>query len=333
MRGGQGFPQRGALRTWVVRCAWVGTIALGCTSLVPVLGRWHWLPDLSAHFPHYYAALALVCTLGLLWAGRGRLALASVAVLSFYLYQLSPSLWSLASAEAAPGSSAKLALLQFNVRNENPDPEGLVDWLKAHRHDVDVLALMEVGAAWKPYLERLDRHFTRSWYTPAGPDDGIALFTHLPDASLTVHYFGEEGLPTVIFDGRAGQQQVPFTLYVTHPRSPTGQARWQARNAQLLALAADIGGRSEANRILAGDLNTTVWSYWYRRLAATARLEDAQTGFGFEETWAPAWLPSWLGIPIDHTLVSAPVRVLTRKAGPRLGSDHRPVTTILELSG
>jgi len=76
--------------------------------------------------------------------------------------------------------------------------------------------------------------------------------------------------------------------------------------------------------MLAGDFNTTPWAPGYRELLA-ADLRDGERALA---SW-PAFLPFPV-IPIDHVLVSKELRVLSKRRGPPLGSDHYPI--VVELA-
>jgi hypothetical protein len=46
----------------------------------------------------------------------------------------------------------------------------------------------------------------------------------------------------------------------------------------------------------------------------------------------PTWAPSFLRVPIDHIFVSSSWRVIDRRLGPMVGSDHLPVLVDLQWS-
>ncbi len=57
-------------------------------------------------------------------------------------------------------------------------------------------------------------------------------------------------------------------------------------------------------------------------------LLDSRRGFGVQRSWPTSMKVSILGtmrIPIDHALVSRDVKVLDRRVGPFIGSDHFPI--------
>jgi endonuclease/exonuclease/phosphatase (EEP) superfamily protein YafD len=81
--------------------------------------------------------------------------------------------------------------------------------------------------------------------------------------------------------------------------------------------------------IVAGDLNATPWSHGFRQLVRLRGLCDSAVGRGVQATWnAHRWVPR---IPIDHVVVSPEVRVMDRRVGPDVGSDHLPVEATLAI--
>ncbi len=83
--------------------------------------------------------------------------------------------------------------------------------------------------------------------------------------------------------------------------------------------------------VVVGDLNTTMWSPFYKSMVKTARLRNARSGFGILPTW-PTFMPL-LSIPIDHLLVSKEIGVLKVHTGRYVGSDHLPLITDLIIAG
>lgn len=99
------------------------------------------------------------------------------------------------------------------------------------------------------------------------------------------------------------------------------------RNEQLTALAqfvTDIRGPI----VLLGDLNTSPWSFFFRRLLEQSGLRDSAKGYGVQPTWPSFFRPA--RIPIDHCLHSPDMVVTDRRVGEAFGSDHLPL--IVELA-
>ena len=81
--------------------------------------------------------------------------------------------------------------------------------------------------------------------------------------------------------------------------------------------------------IVAGDLNTSNWSYSYKLFEQESGLINSKLGFGIASTW-PSSLAG-LGIGIDHILTSDDFMTESLKVGPTVGSDHRPIIATLYL--
>lgn len=123
-------------------------------------------------------------------------------------------------------------------------------------------------------------------------------------------------LPTLV----AGHVYPPFLLSTD---------RWRHEVQQMVNLC--HGSRSQ-NLIMAGVFNTTPW---HGGLADTGACVDAlsEKKSGSVGTW-PTYLPSPLGVPIDHIFVS---QSLWRTVGSTVadvpGSDHRAILARLNYTG
>jgi endonuclease/exonuclease/phosphatase (EEP) superfamily protein YafD len=121
-----------------------------------------------------------------------------------------------------------------------------------------------------------------------------------------------------------------------HPPVPGSEPRMHMQRVTALMCRRELQADARADaRVLVGDFNTTCFSPTFRFILEQTGLRDSAQGFGYVPTWGPrlpreSLLP-WLGIPIDHVLVSSGVEVADRQIGPALGSDHRWVMTRLEL--
>ena len=60
-------------------------------------------------------------------------------------------------------------------------------------------------------------------------------------------------------------------------------------------------------------------------------LLPSRLGFGVQATWPSVYRIPPMMIPIDHCLVSPDVRVVGRRVGPHIGSDHLPVIVELQF--
>jgi endonuclease/exonuclease/phosphatase (EEP) superfamily protein YafD len=123
--------------------------------------------------------------------------------------------------------------------------------------------------------------------------------------------------------------QGEIELLALHPfpsASPSGYAAWKRE----LTAASDRFPESDLPFVVAGDLNTTVWSPTYRAFVAKLGLSNARRGYGMQPTW-PTGFPSLLRLPIDHVLVSSAIQVAGFAVGPDVSSDHLPVLADLVI--
>ena len=134
-------------------------------------------------------------------------------------------------------------------------------------------------------------------------------------------------LPTIRARIRVGDQLV--NVIVVHPPPPVGGALYRERNRYLQALTEYVAAL-QGPVIVAGDLNSSMWSGHYHPLEERAGLHNTRNGFGVLPTWPADFLA--MGIPIDHCLVSQDIAVLELRVGPDIGSDHLPLIARLGVA-
>jgi endonuclease/exonuclease/phosphatase (EEP) superfamily protein YafD len=87
--------------------------------------------------------------------------------------------------------------------------------------------------------------------------------------------------------------------------------------------------KETGNVLVAGDFNLTPWSPHFTRFIEQTGLSDCALGHGLLATWPSQVLP--VRIRIDHCFASRQWRVRNVDVGPKLGSDHLPMTVDLAL--
>lgn len=307
-------------------------ILLLILAIIPALGRWYWLPDLFAHFVVHYAVAAAFLAIASLWTRHFLSAAVAGAILTWQVAQLAHYYLPQSIALPGAGTGTVIRLLQFNSRQQVPNQHEFMQWLAQKAGSVDVIALFEIDPSWESELRTLQRDYPAGGWRYTADLNGIALLSRLPMLAYRAEVLGPDILPTlrlVLMTADDGA----IAVYATHPRAPVSHAKWLSRNLQYAAVAEAIRREPAPHMILLADLNTTVWSWWFKLLANATGLMDAQAGLGYRETWTGFGAPAWLGIPIDHTLISPSMAVREREFGPRLGSDHRVIVTTLALPG
>ena len=303
------------------------TLMLALVSALTLAGRWHWLADLSSHFVPHYAAAGVLLLIGLVWSRRYRWAVLAMLLVAGNGYRLLPYLWP--DRAVAISEAPRIEILQFNVSFENPAPGTVIDYIRSLDTPPDAVILLETTPIWGAYLKTLKDIYPTIALMPRSDNFGMAVLSRLPQSDVDFRESGTPPVPLMVLEAGVADQHL--LIYATHPPPPLGALLSAGRNAQLAALASEITPQMPQHVIVAGDLNSTVWSEALAPLIHRAGLRDSQRGRGYLPTWAPLPLWRWLGVPIDHTLVSDNVTVVDRSAGPRLGSDHWPVLTTLSL--
>ncbi len=319
----------GAASAWLL-------LGLVAATLAGLAARLHWIGDLATHFRVQYTALALISLL-LAAVGRRRgIALAAGTLMfwhgsaAVWLYLPAASSTTLAASPTTLAAATnlgvrpnRLRLVSCNVYTANPQKSAVIRFIQAERPDVALF--MEVDAAWQTALAELDADFPYHLIQARDSNFGIALFSRQPCRDLKLLFLDRTGVPAVT--GQIAAQGRTLSLFGSHPVPPTRAFNASARNEHFAALALAVANRGGPSVVM-GDLNCTPWSPHFHDLLRHSGLRDSQAGFGPQRSWpAGNWA---LRIPIDHILVSPQIRVLDRRLGPDIGSDHLPVIVDIE---
>jgi endonuclease/exonuclease/phosphatase (EEP) superfamily protein YafD len=230
-----------------------------------------------------------------------------------------PYLTASAQAPEIASSGAVLTVASANVSVGNSNPGPLVEWLS--REHVDVVAVFEVSPE---YSERMgaELQFPFRKVIPSHSPFGIALLSRYPLEDLEVIY-DPDGIAHI--EAKMGWQGETLTIIALHPMPPLEPHYQVIRNSKLRSLAkAAVDEGYPA--IFAGDINATPWSSAFSGLDN----QGLRRATGLAPSW-PTGLGGFVGIPIDHVLVTGHWGVVQSNIGPELGSDHFPVMARLRL--
>jgi endonuclease/exonuclease/phosphatase (EEP) superfamily protein YafD len=314
---------REGLRHHLVRRArWlvlVCAIGLALPSISAILagssGTFAWLVDLAGHWQWLYlTGLVLACTVAALNDRRWALPLLGVWLPWLTASDPAPSV----GQDQIPGDKV-LTVASANVHLGNRDIAPLIRWIS--KVNPDVLILHEVSPDYAEGLNKLDGYQFRR-LAPSRDPFGMGVLSRFPFTQSQV-VVGADGIQHI--EAQIDWNGQPIGLTAWHPMPPISPHDHGMRNRQLRALA-QASEMSGQPAIVAGDLNATPWS------SAFSGLDQAglRRATGLTPTWPAAGRGS-MGIPIDHVLVTKHWRVIGRKLGPNLGSDHMPVMVSIGL--
>ncbi len=283
--------------------------------------------DLLSHFVAHYALLAAFAGIGLLWCGRRGWAVVAAGTCALQIIQLAPYFPSVRSSSV---NAPSFKVFQFNVGAHEDTYRALPGWIENRADELDVVVLFEVDKAWEKPIKRLAAFFSASAFELRDDPYGIAMFTQFPGASAHIEHTAPVHPPSAMVTVAGDRTWPPITILASHPPAPSGAVQWTARNSQFAALA-EVAAGQVGEVLLVGDLNTTVWSAWYRDLKRRSGLRDATVGHSYRATWAPYRLPLLSGLPLDQLLISEGLVSIDREYPPRMSSDHRPIVTTLAV--
>lgn len=301
----------------------LGAAALSFLALGGVISRWL---DVLTHFAPLYLALALAGLLLRLATGlegsRPTMTL-GLAGAAFAFALVAPELWAMARQAPPPANGVNVKLLQFNLWSRNPDPQGTARWIAAQGADVVVLEEAEDSAAVIPDLLKAQYPFSTNCLT--SERCGTVILTREKPAAAGSWQAAPFRLPGVWVTMGAGAGAFTVAgVHYTWPVPPGGQQQ----QAQRLA---DAAAQFDQKRlIVAGDMNSTPWSFSLRRQDVRLGLER-RTRALFSWPVAPTygWTPPLPLLAIDQVYAGSDWKTVSVKAGPRQGSDHLPVTVVL----
>jgi endonuclease/exonuclease/phosphatase (EEP) superfamily protein YafD len=305
----------------VGRALTLAVALFGAASLAGFLDRFGWPGELLTLFRPQYALVLGLLALGALLARHRGLAGIALALATLNVFVVAPT-WR-AGPERPPAGPERLRLLIANVLDTNDDHEALARLIRRERPDV--VGLVELTPAWRDGLRPALRAYGYRAEEAQEGAYGIGLYSRDPAVGLRIVRLPQDAPPAVAGTFTLGR--VTFTLVLVHARPALSPSSARMHRRQLLALA-DAAPRLAPALAICGDLNTTPWSWPYRRLRERGDLEDAFSGGAFAGTWPS--LPRPLRIPLDTCLTGAALAVAAHRLGPRVGSDHLPL--LVELA-
>jgi endonuclease/exonuclease/phosphatase (EEP) superfamily protein YafD len=293
------------------------TLMLVCVTAASYLGRLHFALDLLSNFKVHYAALFVLSGLFFMairehkWLGLSLFGLV-VNLAAIVPWYTAENTWT------DDNSGTTIRILVSNVHRDNRAYERLSKLVLEQQPDV--LGLIEVDSLWLDNLPAIRGAYQFRFESPREDLFGLALFSKLPMTESRIVRFGESAMPAIVASFAADDQI--FEIILVHSSWPMTADRAANRNAQLRRMAQYIQA-SDETVVVAGDLNTTMWSPYYQEFEHESGMINARAGYGIGATWSPIHI---LGIPIDHILVKPPAQVGHFHVLQGIGSDHLAIS-------
>ena len=217
-----------------------------------------------------------------------------------------------------------LKIISYNVLWSNQQYNKAIALINQEQPDIAVF--QEAQEPWAKALATLKANYP---YHVGATKLEIEVYSKLALSNTKIELYGTyRGL--VICDLKIGGNKIKFIATHAYPQLYYGRKGWEIRNEHLEVGIGEYVRNILQPVVVAGDLNASMWSPFYRSLIDKSGLHNARQGFGI--------LPSQSGIapqfaifsaPIDHFLVSRDIKVKNFQLGRDMGSDHLPIITNL----
>ena len=219
----------------------------------------------------------------------------------------------------APG---QLKVIQFNAWGQNAKAAEAVAWIL--RQEADVVVVQEAGRVRDPLLS--------AGYHASCLSCGAVVFSRVEPVGRYAEPKREGGQRSLLSSSTLRTQAGVFSVVGIHRHWPVRFAKEASQTEDLRAYLATL---PKGRLILAGDFNSTPWSFARQR-------EDREFGLLRRTIMLPTWpaetvshnrLPApFPYMPIDHVYAGPGWTTVSVELGPRLGSDHYPVVVTLTPS-
>lgn len=283
-------------------------------------GQWHWYLDLFAQFrPQYIVVLAVALPL-LILRRQWKLTLLATIAAAANLVAMFPHAEPLPAGARAENGGAAVRCISLNVLQGNKRFAKVERFLR--EENADVVVLQEVSPAWSKALQGMADIYPHQLLRLRKDSKGAAVLSRLPVRRLAFEELpGHRPIGAMVAEIEGA---VPFTILGIHSHKPTSAAGAVSQRIYFDWLVEKCRAENAGTRpvVLMGDFNSTPWSTAFREFIARTHLLDTSRGVLFGATWS-VHLPYRL--LIDHAFVSPEWRVLARRVGPDVGSDHRAV--------
>ena len=296
-------------------------VLLLCASWLPHLFGNIWFVELFSHFKVQYTMLLTV--LLALYAFRKKLAATATLVLITLVFNLTFIYPFYLKPKTNTTKDNKLKLLSINLFSSNTDSKKVIAYIK--EQNPDFLVLLELTLEWASLLGEYKEQFPYFKVLPRNDNFGIAVFSKLKIDSK-IKFLGPTATPSIITNLTA--KKTALTIIAAHPVPPLGSAQLMSRNKQFIEIAKNRSSFSK-HLIVIGDLNCSSFSSSFNTFLENSELKDSRAGFGLLPTWHTS-MP-FAQTTLDHCLVSKNITVLKRATGPNIGSNHLPISILIEF--
>lgn len=316
-----------------INFATLSTGVLLVITLFSYLGEYHFFLELLTHFRLQYLVLFLFSSLFFLINLNKRWLFLSLFGLFF---NVAPVLSIYLPAEiGAVKKNNEISLLLTNVLSSNQSYTSLLD--KIELKQADFIVVLELSPGWATALKAIDKTYPYQKILPRLDNFGIGLYSKYPFNDIRTEDFASNGIPSIVASIEFNKSDL--NIIATHPAPPMNNLLAEEQKVHFKKIAKFVQSKRKAaapNRstlvVVAGDLNSTLWSPHYEELMSRADLKNTRQGWGVYPSWPDASIIGYfLQIPLDHVLVTENIDTQIFEKLDSIDSDHFPIYVELQF--
>lgn len=287
-----------------------------------------WYGELTVHFLHYEMALLPFVIASLIFRKFKKSAvvfLVICGIAAFSMHRNSRPRASYTNVVNGYNNENILQVICYNGHTANSTKKEFVDWLKSHhRFSLPTLfVLIEASAEWRNELLSIEKDLPHHVLQLRDDNFGIYLASNLDLSKVQIEEFNYETIPAILGEVTFHKKKLAFAA--VHPFPPISNYRYTEREVYLRSVKEWLNTKKLPS-IVCGDFNTSPWSASYNRFTGgPTPLKDTFSGPLRPMTWGMLFLHT----SIDFIFHSSDFETLYARTGPKLGSDHNSISTIL----
>ncbi len=304
----------------------VTAIVLLAASAISFLPSDAFSIDLLSHFRFQYFIIAIIGIFICLWQipdqTWARFS-AGILIISLLLNGWALILYFPSSSVSTFKNDAfKIAVANIYTKNQNHS--AVLAFIR--QEEADLVLLIETNDRWVEALAPLKNIYVYSYNILRPNNFGMMVLSKEPIGPIKETYFtNSKNVVSLVFKLLINGKK--YNILAAHTAPPIGIKRFRQRNMHLRGIS-NWASNQNGSTLVLGDLNTTPFSYSYKKFLEISRLNDPREQRGYLATWGPIGLFGFQ-IPIDHILLSNDLEAASLSVGPDIGSDHRPLIAVI----
>lgn len=293
-----------------------GSFLIYATLAVTILGyfsKFNFLFDICSQFRMQYLLFGLILLVYCII--RKHKNILSLLIVCIVILNLISVLGSLKFNDVTKKQGFKIEIINLLTKNKK---------YNAVRKEIndkspDILVIQELDDKWSEELQAVKENYPFIYEISRQDNFGIALYSKIHITEIRKFFVGTLDVPAISafcdYEGKV------FEIICIHTTPPTSQTYF--KNTQKITQdLADYIAENGHNAIIAGDFNTSHYSYNYKNFIKTSKMQDLSSIF--HPTWSAFWLFPFR-ITLDHLFVTKSFAVRDYAVGNNIGSDHLPI--------